>query len=184
MKSTDRRPARSAEEEREMLAALSGTLEPEAQRRFERRMATEPDVRLEFERWRAAWNGVGDPPEVRLPWEFGRGLAARAFAERSERDLLGDWRGAPSWARVSAAAALVCGIAFGWTLAPTPTPIAGGAAAAPVAVQSVAEPTPEPFDPADPADPVDQVDLGNDFGDSSLSLWEALASADDEAGSS
>ena len=164
-------------DERDLLAAVCGWMSVEERRDFDARLAGDPALSREFERWQAAGSAGGDPPEVRLPWGFGRRLAARALAERAaDRALSGDWRTAPGWARLAAAAALVCGIAFGWTVSPA-TP------SAPSSIPSTPAATSAPAGSlADMDDLLGDEDL---FGDTSPSLWEALASGeDDTAGSS
>ena len=164
-------------DERDLLAAVCGWLSVEERRDFDARLAGDPALSREFERRQAAWNAVGDPPEVRLPWGFGRRLAAKALAERAaDRALSGDWRTAPGWARLAAAAALVCGIGFGWSLSPTPSMAPASIPSTPVAISAPAGSL------ADMDDLLGDEDL---FGDTSPSLWEALASGDDDtAGSS
>ncbi len=175
-------------DERDLLAAICGWMSVEERRDLDARLAGDPALSRELERRLAAWSAVGDPPEVRLPWGFGRRLAAKALAERAaDRALSGDWRTAPAWARLAAAAALVCGIAFGWTLSPTTSRVERVATVSePIAPDSIPS---TPVATAAPADSLADMDdlLGDEdlFGDTSPSLWEALASGDDDtAGSS
>jgi anti-sigma factor RsiW len=122
---TPSRPIESAageELEKLWLAALSGDLSAEERETLDRRLAREPELRRAFERWQRAWSRVEDPPEVRLPLEFGRRIARAARAANDDPRPREAWRAAPGWVRWASAVALVSGIAAGVALS-GPVPI-------------------------------------------------------------
>jgi hypothetical protein len=147
------------------LAALTGDLTAEERERLDRRMAREPELRRAFERWQRAWSKVEDPPEVRLPLEFGARLARQAAREPRGRD---GWRTAPAWVRWASAAALVCGIAAGVELS--------GRRSIPFTASSAS--LPETTIAAESASGLEDWVDGELLEASTPSLWEGLASGE------
>jgi anti-sigma factor RsiW len=143
-------------QEREFLRSLRGEFSDADQRDFALRLASDPALAERYARWAKAWNGIADPaerPGMALPGDFAARVTARTAGPS------GDWQRAPAWMRSAAAAALVvgvaCGIGWGRQLdgpREDPTALAG--------LESVAGET--------------------SFEESEISLWEALATGDED----
>ncbi len=109
--------------ERDLLRDLRGELGAPEAAALRRRVAADPELRALERRLAASWAALAPPPEPAVPPGFAQRVLARARDEQ-RADL--SWSLAPRWAKVSAALALVVGVAVGaGTVAVTPAGTAG-----------------------------------------------------------
>jgi anti-sigma factor RsiW len=129
--------------DRELLRHLAGRLAPAEEAALARRLAADPALVARLATLTATWRALAPAPAAAAPPAFAARVRARAAAERAS-DGPTSWRLAPLWARATAAAALVAGVALGAALglpAAGPAPVGGAGAelALPAAGTTLAE---------------------------------------------